>query len=1003
MVATLFSLIADRALKIACSLFLSGPILFGSAIFELNEAGIAGGGATVQHPQLGKVFSLSGESLITLPAPPAFPAAFTLEAIVKLERPKKNEVWTLLGSQGNLLWTVNVYERGAAKLVLQTWADGKESILKTREWLEYGRWYYLAVAVDAGAKSASFYFNAVPLSGDKFQDFKPPEAAPSAASRPFAVGGRFRGEIALLAATEGAKSASDIRKVYESHVGVLGPQTGIFASITAPVEETPAILKPGQRLDLVPTFNSCSFYARATKDQPAVLRFRKPGASWQAAYPPVFFKADGMFRGSLVNLQEASDYEVEFSLEPDSGARETLSGRFRTWSAVVPIAKTIRVSDILRGGALEIREKGKPDGWIRYDGTGVILAPDDKNLQAAVLLEGAAYVILENFIVRGGALHAIEVRGCDQVRILAADLSGWGRVGTPVASLGGKYRDARGSTINNDAGVFVNQSSNTVIERCWAHDPAGHSNPWDASHPLGFAATHPSGPNAVFMRSLGGTVIRWNDFTGSEGHRWNDTIEGWNNGGPTGSFYRDADIHGNFLAFGQDDGIEMDGGQMNVRFFGNKVEGFLCGISIAPCVLGPSYIFGNLVVNLGDENGWQNTCLKPGGGSKYFKGRAFIFQNTFASPGKCIGGAGYGSEKDSVGYRVTTANNVLFSRDRKNVIYDPLKWEDNQFDHDLYFGGSIVARTVAEASGIEAVPAFVDLSGGDLRLTPGSVGTGKAVAIANFNDGVASPDLGAFLQPDALVPDRPIPLRADRYQLNFRGEMGKATPGPQAVAMSAPNAPKGWKRKFRVLKNFNLDWFTVSPDSGEFTPGKTVAFQVSFAPGENALPALRGSFLVKMDDGFSVPVTVYGDWADRRGEVSFAATAAAEINPPYRRVDDAGATDGKCVFIDTAEGQFSAASNRVSIAYAFDVASGGTWYLSARIKSESPTGEHDSCYFALDDGPIQRIDLSTSESWTWSPLKSFKVEPGRHRIRIYPRETGVYWDRFALARTWVKN
>jgi len=990
-----------RKTLLSLAFFSAFPALFAAQpLYELAEG--AAGVPVSPHPQLGKTFSFKGESGLNLPAAPAFPAAYTLEAVVKLERPAKNETWTLLGCQGSLLWTVNVYERGAAKLVLQTWADGKEAIVKTREWLEYGRWYYLAMSIDSSHRTGAVYFNAVPLTGDKFQDLKYPEAGPNAATRPFAVASRLRGELALLRATEGAKSAEEIKRVYETYAAAVGPQTALFPSTSAPVEEKPALMKAGARLELVPTFNSCSFYALAPKEQPAKLRFRKSGGTWREAYPPVYFKADGMYRGSLVYLEENTDYEVDFALEPESGARENLTGRFRTWSSAVPIAKTLRVADLMRGGALEIREKGSPDGWIRYDGAGAVLAPVDKDLQAAVLVEGAAYVILENFTVRGGALHAIEVRGCDQVRILGADLSGWGRVGTPVVNLGGKYRDARGSTINNDAGVFVNQSSNTVIERTWAHDPAGHSNPWDPSHPLGFAATHPAGPNAVFMRSLGGTVIRWNDFTGSDGHRWNDSIEGWNNGGPTGGFYRDADIHGNFLAFGQDDGIEMDGGQMNVRFFGNRVEGFLCGVSIAPCVLGPSYIFGNLVANLGDENGLLNTCLKPGGGDTYFKGRAFILQNTFATPGKCIGGAGYGSEKDSAGFRVTTANNVLLSRDKKNVIFDPLKWEDNQFDHDLTWGGPIVARAGAEGNGLEAEPRFLDFAGGDLRLAPESAGRGKAIPLANFNDGVSAPDLGAWVRADSLIPDRPIPLRADHYQINFKGLWGTPPPAAQIVKITAGKAPGDWKRRFRVLKNANASWFSVTPETGEMAAGKSVSFQVAFLPDDRTPRELRGCFLVKLDDGFSLPVSVYGEWVDRRGEVSFAAASAKEIPTPYLRVEDGGASEKACVMVDTAEGQFTKSSN-ASLAFPFEIPQEGTWFLSARLKSALPVGEHDSCYFSLDEGPIQRIDLSSSDSWTWSGLKSFTLKAGPHRFRIYPRETGVYWDRFTLARTWIKN
>ena len=77
------------------------------------------------------------------------------------------------------------------------------------------------------------------------------------------------------------------------------------------------------------------------------------------------------------------------------------------------------------------------------------------------------------------------------------------------------------------------------------------------------------------------------NFVGSDEHRWNDVIESSNNSAADGGFFRDSDISGNFLAFGNDDGVELEGGGMNVRFYRNKIEGTTCGISTGACMTVP--------------------------------------------------------------------------------------------------------------------------------------------------------------------------------------------------------------------------------------------------------------------------------------------------------------------------------------------------------------------------------------------------------------------------------
>ncbi len=73
----------------------------------------------------------------------------------------------------------------------------------------------------------------------------------------------------------------------------------------------------------------------------------------------------------------------------------------------------------------------------------------------------------------------------------------------------------------------------------------------------------------------------------SETHWWNDAIESIANGEVSGGPYRDTDIYGNVLAFSNDDGTELDGGQISVRYWHNWIDRARCGISCVPNLSGP--------------------------------------------------------------------------------------------------------------------------------------------------------------------------------------------------------------------------------------------------------------------------------------------------------------------------------------------------------------------------------------------------------------------------------
>ena len=376
-------------------------------------------------------------------------------------------------------------------------------------------------------------------------------------------------------------------------------------------------VKTGE-LRLVPTFSSCGVaWGTASVQADVVFEYRVAGTDeWKAAPKPVGFKETGDVRGSLLYLREDTAYEMRVK----ENGRTVSSGSFRTWAGKVPVARTVVLDPATVKYPVRISEKGTPDGWVRYTvPVGKVLGGSDVTGRI-VTIDGAENVILDGVTFEGGGgadngpLAIVDSRG---VRILNCEFHGWGRTGPQSFEMyrknrygGGKYMDMKRSKpgsprfINYDAAIFVGRgASETVIERCYMHDPRGRANSWLYSHPAGPAAVVMAHPDHS-------CVIRYCDFVGSDSHWFNDAVEGYGNFVADGGFNRDADVYGNFMIYCNDDNIELDGGQQNVRCYHNRFEGALCGVSIQGCCASPVYVMDNLFSGMGEEFGFVNASIK---------------------------------------------------------------------------------------------------------------------------------------------------------------------------------------------------------------------------------------------------------------------------------------------------------------------------------------------------------------------------------------------------------
>ena len=663
-------------------------------------------------------------------------------------------------------------------------------------------------------------------------------------------------------------------------------------------------VNPGELL-LRPTFNSCGFYFGAPELKNPLLQFRKTGTvEWQSALSPVYFKEFRNYRGSIVKLDENTRYEVRFV----SDGKTHCSGSFQTWQSDVPVARTIVLDKRNFTAPLKISEQGTPEGWIRYTAApGFVLENDTES--PAIILDRAKFVLLDDLTVRGGNTpRSIVMSQSDNIRIRNCDISGWGRIGIQRFDNKGTFYEEKSTTdygcdyIDYNAAIVVGRScTGIVVERCYIHDPRNRANSWYYSHP--------HGPEAILLDIPDhSTVIRYNDFIGSDLHRWNDAVEGMANFEPDGGFNRDADIYGNFMIFANDDDIELDGGQQNVRCFWNRFESALCGVSIQGCMVSPVYVFENLFAGMGEEFGAAGQTVKTGGGGQ--DAVAFLFNNTFWG-----GGYGIAMVKE---LKCIFKNNLMSDN---QGVGNPLLSPQSVFENN-----TIENRITPLGTGLcKGKFDFISAETGD--FTPAK--SDLALEIANFCD--AGKQRGAIQQGemDSKLPYRPIPVLLDRSRIQaVMVQNNKVT--PTSVQITATVGEKNFQSEYVVRQNNVFDWFEVTPASGVIKSGDKVTFTVKFKPEKMRFRRnYRGAFLIRMKNGLSRPVSIYAKTdfvppleVHKDGETAIYLDPFKIENGVMPDIlDDPAGMNGKCVILDAAKN-----GNKV-LEYKFSIPRDGRYYF----------------------------------------------------------------------------
>jgi hypothetical protein len=538
----------------------------------------------------------------------------------------------------------------------------------------------------------------------------------------------------------------------------------------------------------VSTFQSIGLYwspSAGAENNAAKVQFREQGSpSWREGLDLWFDPRNAEYRGSLVELKPGTRYEIRLSLA--SGQTENLSAA--TWRESFPVKRTVQLPPGTTHLVIDAEDSGDEQGYVVFTaapGANVIdqsaVAGNDLQRDSCIVVrQGVHHVIIRGLALknckRAGIMLERQFKPVLQVQtrdivIEDNDISGWG---------GFEQSKAGSGLADNDAAVQCNYYRETddakrpdriIIQRNVMRDPRYDTNPWRSG---AGERKHPAGPQGVLFTTCGSNhVIRYNEIYAKNGNHFMDGLGGAENFSTAGFPWADSDINGNRISDVYDDGIEAEGGNRNVRIWGNYLDRVFVAIANAATAVGPLYVWRNVSNRMAgmyqpgsppDEES-RGPFIKAGSNSPAVSGgRAYYFHNTALQPAAGLRygmGAGFGI-LNSGGklYNVVSRNNIWHIHKEVQINGQPkfasISTDADRgtvdADYDLRNGPLWNAGRNAGDHGWRDSPtyassgrAYPDLQSqpGNFALKSGSPGYQGAQRIPNFNDRYPRPDVGA--------------------------------------------------------------------------------------------------------------------------------------------------------------------------------------------------------------------------------------------------------------------
>ncbi len=566
-----------------------------------------------------------------------------------------------------------------------------------------------------------------------------------------------------------------------------------------------------QSLRVVPTFHCLGIYWNPNTggaDVACRVNYRQAGFSeWRAAQNLWFDdrQIDGRdkeYRGSIVNLQPGTTYEIQLWLQDKE--RTTVTTTASTWDEEFPIRKFVNVENSHE--TLNIDESGEADGYVLYSFQHTPPTIDVQNQQdfCIFLPEGTHHIIIRGLTLKGAARHVIRLSdNCHDIVIEQCDLSGWGNA------------DSTGYGINLQAAISApyraDHIERLIIQNNKIHHPRSHANSWGEPRPNPDGDPyHPQGPYGIVLYDTRGNhVIRYNQFYTDDNHYFCDILGAGSNISHAGFPNKDSDIYGNYFERCWDDAIEAEGANENVRIWDNEIDQVYHPIGAIVTSVGPLYIWRNLVKrtrkfgHIDDSDAYgRGEFIKCGGtwdnGLWYGDGRTYIYHNTLLQPLAPVAGklplgceGAFIAEGKSL-YNAVSRNNILtnYNLDSYTIRDNPeneVNCGRNDFDFDLYTGRikETCPDVIYEQNGLHlsSNDDIIFCSYEDYALRPGTPGHDAGILLPNFNDNFfgAAPDMGAV-----------------ESKIDSHVDIHNGSANPQGLKLY-PNSPNPFNAQTRLL------------------------------------------------------------------------------------------------------------------------------------------------------------------------------------------------------------
>jgi len=612
-------------------------------------------------------------------------------------------------------------------------------------------------------------------------------------------------------------------------------------------------------LSLSPTFECISVESNFTGDgnqnNNAVLEYRQAGTgSWKTAPQMYADWANHQYRGSIFWLVSNTEYEVRVTyVDSDGVVGGPVVGTVRTRNDNPPIGtnylvvshsgndetgtgttanpyRTIQhAADIaqpgdtilIRGGTwsenvdIAVSNSGLADAYITfmpYPGEEVIF--DGNGSIHCSFFISANYIRIKGFILKNNYYSCICLDGGSQT--VGAGTAN----GCIIEDCTMENPDASGAGIHGGI-IIENDAKNTLVQR---NTITVNSGPSNSINGIGF--WYPGW----------GQVIRNNVITSTTG-----ALRDGIGGGPedTSQYTHNWDIYNNTITGAMDDGIQIEGGDVNVRIWNNTIKDGFIGIALCPTLVGPAYVVRNTIANM------SGGMFKLGDSSY---GRIYIYHNTYYTT---IYADGYNQTNGNLG-NIVSRNNIIHAG--KYVV--EMKYGTNygfDFDYDNCYSTNsptrfikwidgaayttlalFTAATGQESHGISVADnKFTNAAGGDFTLQPTSPCIDAGVILPGFNDANspwpysgAAPDMGAYEYGSGGPTNYPPVLgtignKTVDPEETLQFTVSATDPNGDTLTYSASNLPQG------ATFNAQTRTFSWTPTSSQVGSYPNVHFQVS--------------------------------------------------------------------------------------------------------------------------------------------------------------------------------